>query len=195
MHPNTWTARESKVTTGPWPHGSVGWCVIPHTNMLWVWYSVGVLVGGNWSTSLSLSFFLSPPLSPFLSHKINIHILGWGFEKKKKADDRSLEVTHTHTPTCRQGHIKRGINWAPSPQFHWQLLNDTGRGLALPFNGSESQEWAQLETWHAEMMKRSWTTRHSWDILTSSSSLKILKWFFPAALLSCFNNQRWKLGV
>ena len=81
-----------KESTLPWPHGSVGWSIIPCTERLWfnshsghisrlrVQSPVRAHTGGNCSMFLShinLSLSLPPSVSrfPFLS-KINKHILG-----------------------------------------------------------------------------------------------------------------------
>lgn len=104
----------------------------------------------------------------------------------------SLACLHTHTLLPAGSHRER--HQLSSLTCYTQLLNDTGRGQVLPFDESESPEWGQLGSWQPEMIKRL-QTKHIWDILTSHSNLQSLKWFPPAALLSCFNNQRGKLGA
>lgn len=63
--------------------------------MLQVWFPVRMHTRSNqlmFFSHISVCFFsLSPPLSPFLSLKINNHILELGFKKKKKVMMFSLE--------------------------------------------------------------------------------------------------------
>lgn len=132
-------------------------------------------------------------------------------DTRVKADDRSREMTILCPLSAVSGMTglphssSHSLLWARSYQETPQLSLLISVSPAAPGwcrqRPSTPTPWVwvprvssawDLAFWDEEELLK---TRHSWDILPSDSNLNILKWFSPAALLSCFHNQRQKLGV